>query len=185
MDDVDNTAREPNPDFDAVRHLNQFGTPNSPLMEIACTLERKDQVIQFFKDSDIQIWPDNINPLFAPDIAPGDTSLTAVKKHHGHSIRVLNACWKAGHYIQNQDTAAYYMRILTQVVRSSDTLYTWPSKVTGINIDARGVQNLRDNPKISFDYVQGYEAPVVSNDRNKTIVVRSFATGGAPPQAKQ
>lgn len=36
-------------DIDAVRHLNQFGTSEKPLMEIACTPEKADLVRNFFE----------------------------------------------------------------------------------------------------------------------------------------
>lgn len=73
MDVEDSQAMEPSPDIDVVRHINQFGTPDVPLMEIACTAERKDRVVQFFAENEIQRWPEDINPLLAPDIYPVDT----------------------------------------------------------------------------------------------------------------
>lgn len=76
------------------------------------------------------------------------------------------------------------MRLTTQVVRSSGALYPWPPHVTGINIDAKGVLNPKDNPKIDFDYEQGYQVSTDSGGRNRTVTVRSFATGGAPPYGK-
>lgn len=176
---------EASPDIDAVRHLNQFGTPEAPLMEVACTRDRKETVIKFFKESNIEVWPDTINPLLAPDIEPDDDSQMAAKRHHGHSIRVLNAWWKAAHYVQNANTAAYYFILVTQVVRSSGSPYAWPKQAIGINIDARGVHTPKDNPKIDWEYEQGVTAPGDNeNSKSRTVTVRSFATGGALPAAK-
>lgn len=62
-------------------------------MEVACAKERKEVVVQFFKDINIQVWPDTINPLLAPGIDPNDNSLTAAKRHRGHCGRFLNAWW--------------------------------------------------------------------------------------------
>lgn len=79
------------------------------------------------------------------------------------------------------------MRILGQVVRNAESLYTytWPKYVTGINIDAAGVTNSKDNPKISFEYKEGYEAPVENNNQNKATNVRSCTTGGKIPPGKE
>lgn len=75
------------------------------------------------------------------------------------------------------------MKVVTQSVRNSGALYAWTASVTGIYIDARGVTNPKDNPKISYDYVQGFQA-LAYNNNNKTVTVRSFATGGAQPPEK-
>lgn len=90
MDDEEDTTNEPSPDIDAVRHLNQFGTPEAPLMEVARTQERKVVVVQFFKERNIETWPDTINQLLTPEIYPNDKSLTADRRHTGHCGRVLN-----------------------------------------------------------------------------------------------
>lgn len=182
MRDEQTEQDESSPDIDAVRYLNQFGTPDAPLMEIACTKDSKDSVIHFFTESNIKVWPDTINPLMAPDIATEDNSMIAIKLHHGHTITVLNAWWKAPHYVQNSDTAAYYMKLITQTVCTSGYLYAWPPHIIGISIDARGVTNPKENPKIDFEYAQGYNAPTDHNNNNRTIAVRSFSTGGALPQ---
>lgn len=54
MGDTDEQDTSPTPELDAVRHLNQFGTPDAPLMEVACTVEKRDQVIQFFEANKVQ-----------------------------------------------------------------------------------------------------------------------------------
>lgn len=130
------------------------------------------------------MWPDNINPLRDPDIAAEDRSQVAWKKHLGHSIRVLNAWWKAAHYIQNQDNTSFCMHLLTQTIRSSGTTYTWPANVVAIRIDARGVTTPIDNPKITFEYVQSFQPPIFTTTQNREVTVRSFTIGGAPPPGK-
>lgn len=185
MDVEEGTEIEVTPDIDAVRHLNQFGTPDAPLMEIACTQDRKELVVKFFNESSIEVWPEDINPLLAPDISLDDDSTTAAKRHHVHTIRVLNAWWKGAHYVQNSDTAEYYMKLVTQAVRTSGSPYAWPKHVTGVRIDARGVLSPKDNPKIEFDYTPGFEEPEGSGyNNNKTVTLRSFATGGTLPLPK-
>lgn len=72
------------------------------------------------------------------------------------------------------------MRLTTQVVRSSGALYLWPPHVTGISIDSKGVINPKDNPKIEFEYEQGYQVLGDNSRKNITITVRSFATGRCP-----
>lgn len=123
-------------------------------------------------------------PTEGPDITEEDKSQLAWKRHLGHSIRVLNVWLKSAHYIQNQDTTTFYMRLSTQTIRSSGTTYTWPDHVVGINIDARGVTTPKDNPKIAFEYAQGFEAPTFNTMKNRKVTVSSFATGGAPPPGK-
>lgn len=61
-------------DIDTVRYLNQFGTPDHPLTEVACTPERFGIVKDLFKSNGIELWPDNINPLMAPDMPTTDES---------------------------------------------------------------------------------------------------------------
>lgn len=185
MNVAETVEAEVTPDIDSVRHLNQFGTPDVPLMEVACTQDRKDMVIQFFKDSQIEVWPDSINPLVAPDIDPRDDSLTVTKRHHSHCIRILNAWWKVAHYVQNSYIAAYYMKLTTQAVRNTVAPYNWPKHIIGISIDARGVHNPKDSPKIDFEYVQGFEAPEYNKNNNaRSVTVRSLATGRTLPPVK-
>lgn len=71
---VDNEAQEADVmvDIDSVRHLNQFGTPEKPIMEIACTPERVGLVKRFFQESEIPLWDDNINPLLDPEYSLDD-----------------------------------------------------------------------------------------------------------------
>lgn len=57
---------------------------------------------------------------------------------------------------RKKDTASYYARILGQVVRSPESLHAWTKNVTGICIDAWGVTMAKDNPKVTFEYEQGF-----------------------------
>lgn len=44
VDEVSIKTAEVWPDLDAVRHVNQFGYPEQPMMEIACTPQKSDTV---------------------------------------------------------------------------------------------------------------------------------------------
>lgn len=126
------------PDLDAVRHVNQFGTPDEPMMEICCTSEKVDSVRAFLPDNDIETWPSDTKPLRIPSIQTTDTSPAAVKKGVGHLTRVILSWWKAANFVQSTDKALYYQRLIMQKVQDPDALHQWPSYITGINIDARG-----------------------------------------------
>lgn len=95
-----------------------------------------------------------------------------------HFTRVLTAWWKAAHYVQNRDTADYYNNITGLLVQSPRALYEWPALVEGVIIDApRGGEGVKENPKVSYSYEDGFEylanAPLA-----RQVKVRSFATGG-------
>lgn len=94
MADIQDQQTEIMPDIDAVRHLNQFCSLDNPIMEVACTSERADLVRRFFQESEIQLWPQDINPLRDP---PTDESLAATRRHLGHTIRIHTAWWKTAH----------------------------------------------------------------------------------------
>lgn len=53
MEDGENTERGPEPDVDAIRHVNQFGTPKVPVMEIACITEKVDLAVNFLHENNI------------------------------------------------------------------------------------------------------------------------------------
>lgn len=53
MEDNDRQDEKLSVDIDAVRHLNQFGTPENPQMEIPCTQKRVGIVKSFFQESEI------------------------------------------------------------------------------------------------------------------------------------
>lgn len=69
-------------------------------------------------------------------------------------------------------------------MRNSESVYAWPPHVPGINIDARGVFVPKENPKITYDYEEGFTAPTKNHKHNTSVTVRSFATGGAAPPGK-
>lgn len=82
----------------------------------------------------------------------------------------------------NRDIEEYNSRITNTVVQSPRSLYQWPSHVTGVHIDARSVTEAKENPKVYFDYEEGYEALAGTKQEGKqTVVARSFATGGTQP----
>lgn len=87
------------PDLDAVRHVNQFGTPDCPIMEIACTPEKSDVVREFLRANKIETWPASINPFLEPSVDSADTSQGADRQRIGHFTRVLVAWWKAANFV--------------------------------------------------------------------------------------
>lgn len=68
------------PDLEAVRHVNQFGSPEEPMMEIACTSEKLDTVRDFMKDNGIDIWPVDTNPFMDPSVRDSGSPQEATKK---------------------------------------------------------------------------------------------------------
>lgn len=176
-------TEEARPDLDAVRHVNQFGTPDEPMMEMSCVPEKVDAVRAFLEDNGTDTWPTNINPLRIPSVQPTDTSPAAVKKGAGHLTRVILSWWKDANFVQSTDTSLYYQRLIMQVVQGQDALHQWPSYITGINIDARGVTDAKGTPIIFFDYAEGIDPPqiVSGTNRKPKAHMRSISTGGAPP----
>lgn len=108
--------------------------------------------------------------------------MAAAKRHSSHSIRVLTAWWKAAHYVQNRDTAEFYTQLVGRIVQSPEELHAWPKHITAVYIDAKGVEESKKNPKVWFDYAQGYET-LTGGHKSKPIIARSFATGGTRPSA--
>lgn len=153
-----------------------------PLMEIACTPEKADLVRNFFVESEIPIWRDDLKPLLDPEIESGNNTTLATKRHIKHLTRVLTDWWKEAHYVQNKDTADYYGRITERVVQSPKALYEWPKHIEGVIIDARGVVGLKENPKIAFEYENGFEH-LPNYTQNKQMKARSYATGVSRPAA--
>lgn len=43
------------PDLDAVSHVNQFGSPDTPVMDIACVPEKFDTVRDFLIDNSVEL----------------------------------------------------------------------------------------------------------------------------------
>lgn len=81
------------PDVDAVRHINQYGTPTSPLMEIACTPDKADTLREFFNKQSAEICDNQHNPCIDPAIneinETGNRKLS--KRMRNHFIRLLLA----------------------------------------------------------------------------------------------
>lgn len=172
------------PDIDAVRHLNQFGSPENPVMEVACTPEKEDLVRTLFKESNIDLLTDDLNPLLDPDLGVPvtDTSTTAIKHHVGHSTTVRAAWWKATHYLKNRDTSTYYNNISSKIFQSPTSLYPWPAHVAGSIIDATAVTEAKENPNIASEYEEGYETLATTQRRDNTkVTTRSFSTGVTTP----
>lgn len=88
MEDGATTEGTAEPDIDAIRHVNQFGTPAVPVMEIACTPEKLDLLERFFQANQIAIWTD-INPFFEQSVDAADNSLDAKRYRIAHFTRLL------------------------------------------------------------------------------------------------
>lgn len=110
-------------------------------------------------------------------MATEDKSTQAAKRNIAHFTRVLTAWWKAAHFVQNKDTAKYYGRLVELALQSPNTLYQWPRHIEGVYIDARGAEEARENPKISFEYEAGYES-LANSTQSRQVTTRSYATGG-------
>lgn len=180
MADEGDQSEEGAVDIDAVLHLNQFGTLEHTLIKIACTPERVVLVKNFFRATEIELWPDNFNPLMAPDTPTTDESTPAVKLHVHHFTGLLVAWWKAAHYVKNKDMADYYTCIMGKVVHSPGELYGWSKLVIGVSVDGRGVAEPKKNPKVDFEYEVGHEDLAATTNR-QGLTIRSFATGGSCP----
>lgn len=122
-------------DLLAVRYVNQFGTPEQPMMEITCTPEKIDAVREFLIDNGIEIWPVSTNPFPEPSVEATDTTKAADEKRIGYFTRVLLKWCKAANFVQSKDTEFFYQRLIKQAVQSTEALHKWP---VGISIDARG-----------------------------------------------
>lgn len=154
MEDYANADQQTEPDVDAIRHVNQFGTPSVPVMEVACLPEKRDLVLNFFQENNIQIWED-INPFLENSVTANDDSPDARRFRKAHLTRLLLAWWKAVNFLQSRDTSLYYQRLINAAVRGPDNLHPWPPGIVGISIDARGVSDAKSNPSIDFEYAPG------------------------------
>lgn len=59
-------------------------------------------------------------------------------------------------------------------------MHPWPRGIVGIVIDAKGVEDAKENPAIAFEYMEGFTPPpppVVNNKRNPKPQLRTLATG--------
>lgn len=81
------------PDIDAVRHINVYGTPTSPLMEIACTPAIEAKLRAFFAQKDVEVGDCELNRCIDPAIQ--ETTKTDNKKIalrlKNHFVRLLLA----------------------------------------------------------------------------------------------
>lgn len=159
VDEGQMVTEEAWPDLEAVRHENQFGSPELPMMEIACTPEKSETVRDFWKENNIETWSTDLNPFLDPSVDPADHSQEADKKRFGHLTRVLVAWWKAAKFVQSRDTALFYHRLIKQAVKGADALHKWPNNIRGIATDARGVSDSKENPAINFEFVEGFSPP--------------------------
>lgn len=98
MEDSDNPASETEPDVDAIRYVNQFGTPQVPVIEIACVPEKFDLVSKFLQENFISMWPD-INPFWEQSVDPIDTYQDSKRYRITNFTRVLVAWWKAANFV--------------------------------------------------------------------------------------
>lgn len=154
-------------DLDAVRHINQFGSPEQPMMEIACTPEKSDIVREFLHDKNIETWIVTTNPFIDPSVDAEDESQAAYKKRIGHFTRVLAAWWKATNFVKSRDMALLYQRTIKQPIQASDALHQWTKHIVGVSLDARGVSDSHEKPDIAFDYTEGFDPPPRTNKQTK------------------
>lgn len=97
--------------------------------------------------------------------------------------RILLARWKGAHYIYRADTRLFYRRLLLQLITENGKLHDWPAFIKAIHIDAAGVNNRKDNPRIWFEYKQGFEFITETESGKKAAVtVHSFSPNTAPSQ---
>lgn len=172
------------PDVNAVRHINQYGTdsesPNRPLMEIACTAEKAEMVMDFFKKHGTTVFDGDLNPCIDPTFLEGDEDGdkdALARRMKNHMVRLLLAWWKTANYIFSQDTKLFYKSALSQLLSGRDKLFEWPAFITAIHIDASGVNDRKDHPRIWFEYKEGYE--FLNDERAKSttkVQVQSFSS---------
>lgn len=126
-------------------------------------------------------------PFLDPAVEPTDTEEEINKKKIGQFTRVLGAWWKAANFVQSKDTALFYQRLIKQAVKGPDALHKWPNHIQGIVVDARGVNDSRDNPDIAFEYVDGFTPPNMAKKGKPKPKpqLRTLETGGAPPGNQQ
>lgn len=96
MEDGADLYIQAEPDVDGIRHVNQFGRPSVPVMEIACIPEKLDLVQNFFRDKNITTW-DNINPSLESNRL---TPLTTPKTLNATEKRISPGSCKPGGKLQ-------------------------------------------------------------------------------------
>lgn len=123
MKDGDGTTTAALPGVDAIRHVNQFGTPDIQFMEVACVPEKVDLVTNILQANNIQLWQ-NISPLWEQSSDPTNTSQEAKRLRIAHFTRLLLAWWKASNFVQSHDTSLYYQKLINQAVKHPEGLHT-------------------------------------------------------------
>lgn len=122
MEDSETATSKIDPDVDAIRHVNQFGTPVVSVMEVTCVPEKSDLVLNFFQYNGIETWS-NINPFHEQSVDDADDSQDAKRYRTAHFTRLLLASWKAANFVHSSDTSLYYQRLINMAVRGPDTLH--------------------------------------------------------------
>lgn len=167
-------------DVDAVRHINQFGSPTSPLMEIICTPNKADILHEFFIKQGIEICDTQFNPCIDPAIHDNNESdnRKLATRLRNHFARLLLAWWKAAHYVYSPDTRLYYRRALLMLISKEQKLYEWPAFIKAIHIDANNVTDRKDNPRVWFEYKPGFDfLDEAGSNKKATVTIQSFSTG--------
>lgn len=98
-------------DIDAVRHINVFGTPTQPLMEIAYVQLKEDKVREFFEAQGVEVCYHKLKPCIDPAILETkDTDNRKIALRLNHFVRILLARWKAANYVYSPDTRRLSLR---------------------------------------------------------------------------
>lgn len=92
---------EPWLDVNAVRHINQFGTPKAPLMEISCTPDKAYLVRDFITAQGIEEFDAEMNRFIQPYVVESNENdnKKIARRSNIHFVRLLLARWKEAHYI--------------------------------------------------------------------------------------
>lgn len=79
------------PDVNAVRHINQYSTPTSSLLDIACTTDKSDILRDFFSTQGIEVCDRNLNPCIDPAIKENNEmdNKQLGKRLNNHFMRLL------------------------------------------------------------------------------------------------
>lgn len=90
-------------------------------------------------------------------------------------------CWYGGrrptHYVYSPDTRLFYKRALRQHITGNGKLFDCPAFVHTIHIDAAAVTSRKDDPRVWFEYKQGYEfLAEADSGKMSAVTVQSFST---------
>lgn len=100
------------PDIDAIQHLNQFGTPEAPIMEITSVPDKLAIVRGFMEQNNIEMSAPDLNPFLDPTADLTDKSPDELSRSRAHFTRVLLSWWKAANDVQRKETALFYQRLI-------------------------------------------------------------------------